>query len=229
MRTTLHRWLVLVGLAMAPLVVGSGCSFLAPFYFMAVMAGMDGRIPPKFVLPEDAKRIVVVTSADTGTQIDAGHVDQELNELVSRKLFEGFSIDKKTKEIQIIRSDRLARWQDEHPHSTDLNEIGRALNADYVIHVDVDQLDFYQGGNRMLFQGQADIAVSVIKVNGQGDGEVVFPAESFNTEFPRGRPIPATDWSMARFRRAFLLRLAEQISWFFVPHEGSDGFGRDPF
>lgn len=208
----------------------TGCSVLAPFYFVAVMLGMDNRIPPRFQFPDGPHRILVVTTSDLGTQVDVGHIERELNEKVARLLFERLSAERKFKGIQVIKASKLARWQDEHPdwHGKSPAEIGRALEADYVIFVEIDNFTLFEdGANRQLLQAKAEVSVSVVRVEGE-EGEVVFPRDTFNFEFPKGRSIHISDITPNRFRREMLQRLAEQIVWYFVPHGFGEDFGRDP-
>jgi hypothetical protein len=208
--------------------LSSGCNLLAPFYFVAILSGKDARVAPVFEFPPDAQRLLVVTYMPVGTQIEVGHFDQELDEAVARRLFEGFEAD--GKEIQVIKASRLAKWQDENPdwRSMEPDEIGRALKADYVVYLELDHLRFYgEGSNKTLYEGNVEVSISVVRVN-EDDGEIVLPKDTLTVEFPRGRPM-ATDMPISRFRREFIRRLTEQICWYFLPHETRDEFARDPF
>lgn len=218
----------------------AGCNLFAPFYFAAIMAGMDSRVQPGFAFPDpDEKdykwRVVVVTYANEGTQLEAGPIDRELNELLSRRLHDGFTQDREP--IEIILASKLAKWQDRHPdwRSLEPSEVGRALKndegrgADYVVCLEVGSLQFHEpGGGRLLYHGHAEIAISVVKVNEEG-GELVLPPETLSIEFPRGRPVESSQVSPLRFKRAFLSTLATQISWLFLPHDSREEFGNEPF
>ncbi len=218
MRST-RRWLLVLGGVMT---LGlSGCSLVNLIYFIAILGGMQTTSDPKFTFPEDARRIAVVTTADYTTQVNTVHLDQDLNELIARKLFEGFDGDRKTRHIKVIKASKVAKWQDEHPNwrSLDPVEIGRALDANYVIYVELAQVAFYEDGpSKYLYRGKADLGVTVYRVD-EEDGETPMPRDELHFEYPKGRPIPVADLPLNRFRREFLNRLSNEVVWYFIPHE----------
>jgi hypothetical protein len=217
----------------------SGCQIFAPFYVAAMMMGYDTRIDPPFHFPEDAKRVVVITYCDSDTLIEMGHIDHELNELVSRMLAKGFDEGKdqdplirltsKKTPPEVILSSKVARWQDEHEDWRSLTpaEMGRELKADYVIYVEVGGVRIYENGSsKILYRGQAEVTVSVHRVE---DELVAMAPEIISIQYPRERSIPVSpDIPPLKFRRQFLRIMAERISWFFLPHESGDEFMRDP-
>lgn len=211
-----------------------GCQILAPFYLAALMMGYDQRIPPVFEFPEDAHRIVVVTYIDLDTQAESGHLDQELNDNLSRRLFQGFDdpknpIAEKKRDIQVIKASRVAKWQDEHHDWTTMEpaEIGQALKADYVVYLEVGRIKLYEDGpSQILYRGHADVTVSVVRVENE---EVVFGPEPLSIYYPKDRPVPVSpEIPPAKFRREFIRRMAERISWFFLPHESGEEFEKTP-
>lgn len=222
-------------LVLAPLLAGAlGCQILAPFYVVAVMMGFDQRVPPAFEFPEDAHRIVVVTYADLATQVEFGHLDYELNDMLSRMLWQGFEDPKndfidRPRKIEVIKASRVARWQDEHHDWTtwDPADIGKALKADYVISIHVSKLSLYEDGpSQILYRGQADVQVSVIRTENE---ETVFGPETVTVYFPKDRPIPVSpELPPSKFRREFIRRMAERISWLFLPHERGEEFDKTP-
>src|SRR5262249_8250998 len=146
----------------------SGCNPFAAFYFVAKMLGADERVPPPFEFKVDEGRIMVVTVAPLDMQIESGHIDHDLNSVITRKLIEGFALERKTKKFQISRADKTAKWQDEHPEWTTMKpgEIGKARNADYVIYVEIESISYFQpGSSRQLLQGKADLQVSVHRID----------------------------------------------------------------
>ena len=219
------RWWYVLLLLGSPLL--TGCSIFAPFYFAAIMMGYDTRMPPQFEFPEDAKRIVVITYTDLETQMEMGRLDREINELVSRRLFEGFGDDEDKPEIILAR--KVAEWQDRHPDWEDYDpaEIGRQLKADYVIYLELSELSLFEdGASKSLYHGQVEVAISVIRCE---DGELAFAKDVLAIEIPRGRPIPASEMPFRKFRRYFVSEIARRISWYFLPHDRTEEYDRDPF
>lgn len=224
--TTKRCWMVLV--LMFVLASQSGCQILAPFYLGALMMGYDTRVDPLFTLPEDAKRVAVVTYMNLDTQVEMGRLDQELTEGVARRLFDEFG--EKKGAIEVVRADKVARWQDEHPDwiSFEPVDIGKALKVDYLIYLEVDRITMYEDGpNRALYRGQAAVEVAVTRIE---DGRRAFGKEVVTIEFPRDRPIPVTpEVPPQRFRKEFVRRMAERISWLFIKHDSGDEYAKDPF
>jgi hypothetical protein len=214
----------------------TGCSILAPFYFVAVLAGMDDRIPPPLEIPEDPaakkadtpERILVVTYVPESQQIELGRIDRDLNEVIASRLALGFYAENKN--FAVIYADKLADWQDEHPdwRSVDANEIGRTFKADYVIYIEVSDLTYFgHGSGRTLLQGKANLMVSVIRV-GPDRGERLHSQKLLSVEYPTGRFYMATEKPFKNFRHEFLQHIAERVAWLFLPHATGDEFGRDP-
>jgi len=217
----------------------SGCEIFAPFYVAAMMMGYDTRRDPAFTFPEDAKRIAVISYADSDTLIEMGHVDHELNETLSRTLFQEWdtgkneapleALTKKKVKPQVIKSSKVARWQDEHEDWRSLQpaEMGRELKADYVIYVEIAKCSIYETGSKVLYHGQAEVTITVVRVENE---EIAFGPETMSIEYPRGRPIPVSnEIPPLKFRREFIRRMAQQVSWLFIPHESGDEFSKDPF
>ncbi len=228
------RWVMLAGVWTLAIGGLSGCNLLAPLYFAAILAGMDERVPPPVLIPVDQEaerniRVAVLTHVPVTTRPELAQVDRDLNSLISMKLFQGFSADKK--KIDVITARRVANWQSDHPdwHSMELEAIGQELNADYLIFVEIESLAFYQDGpTRHLYQGKAEVNVKLVPIREQ-TGADAFEDQSLTLEFPKGRAIPVdNDRSFKQFRQEFLNRLAERISWLFLPHGREDEYGRDP-
>jgi len=211
-----------------------GCK--APLYFAAVMLGKDPREQPKFAFPkvdeDEPTRIAVITYVDLNTQMESGHFDHELSQAVSWTLHQGFQHEER-KDIEIIKAEKVARWQDEHPdwHSVGYADIGKALKdskgrgADYILTLEVERLSFYpEGSSRTLLQGRAEIHIFLTRVD---DDQRVFE-DHLTIECPRGRPLVASEFGLTKFRREFVAKIARHISFQFLPHESQDEFARDP-
>jgi hypothetical protein len=228
---------MMAGLLLGTTSMAVGCNPIAPIYFATILLGRDPRIPARFKFPEPAKgapnlRIAVITDADTRMQVELGHIDREVNDAVSLQLFQGL-LNEKQKGVEVIKASKVHAWQDEHPDWQSIAseaEIGRRLKADYLVLLELEKLHFYEeGSNKTLFRGQAEISISVCKVD-ENDGEMVLQKDYITVEFPKGRPIPASnEMSLPKFRRMFVARIAERVCWTFLPHDQSEEFVPDPF
>jgi hypothetical protein len=97
-------------------------------------------------------------------------------------------------------------------------EIGRKLKADYVLDMNIQSFSLYEKrSNPPLFRGEAEIAISLFKVEVKdGDHKVFFKGdyrgEGSPTPFDAGTTSPAT------FRAGFLSKMARDISKMFIAY-----------
>jgi hypothetical protein len=196
------RRLVLFGLAVV-LVGISGCTQLM-FTVAYLFKGMN----------EDAecgalvnKRVVVVCRPVVALKYANARVDQELAEAVSELL------KTNVKKIKIVEHAKVAEWMDEHTWD-DFAEVGKAMGADLVVGIDLEQFDLYQG--QTLYQGRAATAIKVCDCK---TGSVVFKKDPPRVTYPPNVPIPTSDKQESEFRRVFIRVLADRIGRYFYDHD----------
>jgi hypothetical protein len=105
----------------------------------------------------------------------------------------------------------------------DYREIGRGVNADSVLALELEGLRLYEG--RTLYKGRVDITVTVYDMS--DDGKVVFRRTIPEYTFPRNGARHATEISEARFRSLFVHVLAQQVAKYFCEYHLEDDFARD--
>ena len=142
---------------------------------------------------------------------DAGSA-RELSSLV------GGQIQQAVRKVKVIGQHEVARWIDENAW-VDYPTLGKALDANYVVGIDLEGLRLHEGAT--LYRGRATAAVRVFDVDKK---EVVFEKRIDDFAFPSASAIPVTDQSEAQFRAMFLQQLALQISRCFHAYESRDVF-----
>jgi hypothetical protein len=188
----------------------SGCSTLLTVAYLvrpndvpAEFAGLKGKTVAVVCRP-----IVELEFSDAGSARElATLVDGQLKQQIRR--------------IKIVPQQEVARWIDEHSW-VDYATVGKALEADYVIGIDLEQFRLHEGST--LYRGRASTVVQVYDV---AKGERVFEKRIDDYAFPASSAIPTTDRSEIEFRAMFLSMLARQISRSFHAYESREYFAED--
>lgn len=127
-------------------------------------------------------------------------------------------------EIDLIHHDEVADWVDNNDwDQVDYRDIGRGVNADVVLAIDLDNVSLHEG--RTLYKGRADVTVKVYDM--ADDGKIVFRREIPEFSFPTNGARHSTELSEAQFRRLFVLVLAQQVTKYFYDYQFDEDFARD--
>jgi hypothetical protein len=136
----------------------------------------------------------------------------------------GTILEKKGGDIEVIHQDEIADWIDSNGwDEMDYREIGRGVNAERVLAIDIDGLQLHEG--RTMYKGRADLTVSVYDM--EQDGKVVFRRTIPDFTFPRNGARHATEMSESRFRSLFVTVLADHVAKYFCEYDLEETFGGD--
>jgi hypothetical protein len=201
--------MVLSLIAMALCLPGlSGCVSLAA-NMLNVFKGAD--VPAEFKELED-KSVAIVVASDSGIGSDTTSI------LMSHYLH-GL-LREKVKEIRLVGQNEIDKWvKGQDRQSGDFFEIGQGVKADYLVAVEVMNLSLRDGAT--LFRGKADVTVSVFDMT--KTSRPVFRRELQEFTYPSVAGVPTTESDESKFRRTYLLHLANRIGRYFYPSEvGAD-------
>ncbi len=205
-------WLAYVlttGVTLAPL---SGCNIVATTLWM--VKGLD--TPPEYP-GLNGKRIAVVCRPVPTLQYRYPTAARDLAKQV------GSLIAKNLPKTQVIDQREVSEWADEKSWDEYI-EIGKALHADMVVGMDLDEFDLYQ--SQGLYQGKATITKLV--VYDVKDGRTpVFEKSLPQIHYPPSSPIPSGDKPEPEFRAQFINVLGEHIARFFYRHDPTATFASD--
>lgn len=150
---------------------------------------------------------------------------QYKNTTVSRDLAKQIGQLLKEHVVKITVKDQreIDQWTDEHEWE-EYVEIGKAVDADMVLGIDLEEFELYQG--QTLYQGKANLTFSVYEVS-KGKDPVYGEKHLPQTLYPPNTAIPAGDMPEAQFRRKFVGVLAEQIARYFYDHDSTVDFASD--
>jgi len=191
----------------------AGC--IIPFAANLIHAAGGDLVPAEYEGMEK-KTVAIVTSTD-GSQYSQDVVARELNRLVAA------IISKEVDDVTLVRQDQIDRWRDTHGwDETDLAAIGRGVEADKVIGIEVVDLRLREGAT--LFRGRSETEVSVIDV---ATGEVEYSRRLDDFTYPKLAGQDITETTESRFRKLYLTKLSQEISRSFHPYDLTEQFASD--
>lgn len=153
------------------------------------------------------KRVVVVCRPVVALQYRNARVEHDLAEQV------GALLRRNVPKIKMIDHRKAAEWMDENTWD-EYVEVGKALGADMVVGIDLEQFSLLQG--QTLYQGRATVHLQVFDCK---TGEVVFDKRPRQTVYPPNRVVPTSEKPEGEFRREFVRVLADQIARHFYDHD----------
>jgi len=205
--------LAAVSVLAAALVSGSGCKGVLPTlaYWIKgtnIDAEFDGL---------KGKKVVVVCRPVADLTYGAHLVDRDLAREVSRLL------QANVPKIQVIPQREVIQWLDENSDWDHYAEVGRALGADMVVGIDLQDFDLLK--SQTLYQGKAN--VSIVVYDCLHDAEPVFEKQPPQTVYPPNVGIPTSDRQECQFSREFVRVLAEEIGRYFYEHDAHANYAMD--
>ena len=118
----------------------------------------------------------------------------------------------------------IADWIDSNDwNQMDYREIGRGVNADMVLGLDLTDLRLHEG--QTLYQGRVTLTATVYDM--QDNGKVVFRRTIPDFTFPRNGPRHATEMTEARFRSLFVEVLSKHVAKYFCAYDFEEDFAQD--
>lgn len=210
MSNALHRRLFLSWSVILLGLVGTGCSLIAtaswiinPTDTPAAFAGLKG------------KKVAVVCRASS-TSFSDPTVNRDIATVVNEYLT--LNGDK----ITVIDEQIISDWSDRHRWN-DFKEIGKAVKADMVVGIDVEQFRVSQGTT--LLQGHANVRVTVYDM-AEG-GKKVYSSTPPEVVFPTNGPIPSAERSEHEFRNQFVRIIAGQLARNFYAYDSREFHAMD--
>jgi len=159
------------------------------------------------------KKVAVVCFADPQIKMKYLKVDVEVATYVSRLM--------QLNRINVIEPESVRAWLDEHPDWETADEVGRSLEADYVIEIELRDFDLYEPHSATLFRGRTTAYLNVYKLQAGEPADRVF-SRDVNFMFPTKVPRSTYESTEMAFKREFLSRLGEEIGFMFYPSYNGD-------
>lgn len=204
------------GLVACTLVASTGChpGLLAA---SAMYMWQGGNLAPAACdVPLEEKRVVVFCRPPASQEFRHAGASRQIAMQVGQKIREN---DKK---IEVVSQRKVDQWIDMND-SNDFEQLGKAVNADFVIYIELAHFELYKG--KTVYQGNTDVTLTVYDMNDGGNevwlesmGEILYPVHS---------GIAVQDKSVDRFQREYVSIVADQIARNFYAHDPNDNFALD--
>jgi hypothetical protein len=221
MTASTGRWR-LAGLILAVLLT-CGCNLVSLPYFLIFQ---DDKHPPdclEFKDPKKEIKIVILPYLDPEARPEFIRADRDLAYLLCRKLRLMYQENKD--KITIVPPSQVENFKDKHPSWKEMSikDIGHHFHADYVINLDLDQMNLLEPNSPLLFRGRAQVFVKVFEVEKAEDGPV-YP-KTINFLYPkRGPKEMDSSTSVAQFRAEFLNHMVNELAHCFASYPMDDRY-----
>lgn len=133
----------------------------------------------------------------------------------------GSLVAQNVRKARVIDQREVARWIDENAW-VDYPTLGKALDADIVVGIDLEQFRMHEGST--LYRGRASANVRVYDV---AEKQVLFEKRLDSFSFPGDSAVPAADQSETQFRALFLQVLARKIARSFHAYDSRATFAEE--
>ena len=172
------------------------------------------NIPAEFDQMEE-KKVAVVCRALDFSNFNYANVPKELSRQVSALLVTNVP------KIEVIEQRKVDEWMDNNMWE-DYLEVGRALEADVVLGLDLEQFSIYE--SQTLYRGKANVTMKLYDCE---SGNLLVDKTLPQTVYPPNAAKATSDLQESAFRREFLINLAEEIGRHFYPHDPRANFAAD--
>ena len=193
-----------------------GAGGCAPLLATGIYVLQGGNVvPPEFDGLEE-QRVVVVCRPPSSHEYRHAGASRAISQQVSELLVDN------VEDIDVVNPREVDNWIDESDWG-DYKELAQAVHADKVVYIEMNDFELYKG--KTLYQGQADVSVTIYDMTNNGRlvwdrhlGEVLYPANS---------GIPAQDKPVQQFEREFVDIVATRIAENFYKHDANSAFAVD--
>ncbi|HET6884186.1 MAG TPA: hypothetical protein VFI31_28785 [Pirellulales bacterium] len=194
-------WFAVV--AAATLTTQLGCKSLMTTVAYFVVGTNDAA---EYVGLKD-KRVAVVCRPLVELKWGAGGAANDLATRVGQLLRQN------GKRVKVVKQSEVNKWTDDNP-DMELEAIGKGVNADVVLGIDLEEFSLYLG--QTLYQGKSQVKLTVCNV---ADGEILWEKPMRQIVWPTRGGRPTQDEPQPQFQREYIEVLATEIGNHFYPHD----------
>lgn len=215
-RTTLHRparWAIAL-LAAVAVVPSTGC--LGMLMATGVYMFQGGNFAPAECELLNDRRVVVFCRPPASHEFRQAGASRQIASRVSELL------EMNVPGIDVVPQKQVDQWIDEND-SDEHQELGRAVNADLVLRIELGHFELYNG--KTMYQGNADVRVSVHDVADRG--RRVWDMEMGEVLFPTHSSIAIQDKSVRQFQNEYIGILSGRVAQLFHEHDPHGDFAID--
>lgn len=220
-RSNAGKWACLAVCVVAVAVFSIGCN---PLNLAAFMFARDEKMPAPYPLtfdkegPKKDKEEVVVLLLPhlaPGTPREFVTADRELADKLARALPEMAKENKDKLKVRVISPMQVDKFKMANPQWRQMSagELGEKLDADFVLEIELSQMRLYQPntGTERIYEGRAEISVSIHEVT--AEGSVFKDRYPLSFAYPTDRMVrSASAVSASEFKKGYMESLARKIA-----------------
>ena len=165
-------------------------------------------------LLDEGKRVAVVCHSAAAVQTDHPTFAAGVIEEISRRFKGG--------KINVVEADKVVAWikgRSNFMADSDLTPLGTELEADYIVHFQIEALGFAEENYPELRRGRAQGRVMVVEITtdeeGQKRARVIFK-QPFQSKHPNSPLIAADPEEPEAFKQRYLARLHYELARLFL-------------
>jgi hypothetical protein len=212
----------LAALVLGAAVLSLGCS---PLTIISFLWPGDSREKPAYSLickdKKETKVVVLASFTSLDTRPECHAADQDIAERLIAVLKKQYEEDKEN--VKLVPHYQVRDYRNKNTAGQTPYDIGKHFHADKVVYLEVSRLDLYkEGSQHTLFEGRADITVTVTDMNRPREEGPAFH-EEYVCQHPLSGPIPADGSNPASFRANVVDHVANGLSRYFTPYEITPG------
>jgi len=170
-------------------------------------------------LSEKGKKVIVLSSSDSGARAEEPSLDLDVIAVVSRRL--------KADNVAVVDPHKVATWIDDHngiSDSTDLAPIGLEFAADYIILFKFTDFGYSEPNSPGMFRGHASVKIVVVEMvkdksaTGGKKAKIIYN-KPFESKYPANRPVSAEEVGRPElFKSQYMGRLSDDLARKFIDY-----------
>jgi hypothetical protein len=202
------------GLVSATALAG-GCSGAMGRYMAYLWHGGNQREVEAEFEGLEGKSLAVVIYADQRTQYEYPDVNRTLSAMISGL------IEKNVDGVTVVSPTRIARYQDENIYWLDMDkpELGKALGADYVLFVPLEEFGTRLPDSSYLYRGRVTCQPSLYDTSKPPREARVHKFEKIRVRYPEHEPAGMLTENDRQVRVHTEELFAQKLAWKFYDHD----------
>jgi len=214
MRASVRRLILLCGLLAAVATSGGCSSAMARWWAYVVAGGREQKVKAEFE-GLSGKTVAVVVYTDLRTQYEYPDLNLTLSSAICGRL------EKNVKKIKIIPATRVVHYQDQNIYwpEMDKTELGKALGANYVIYVPLEEFATRVPDSSYLYRGRVACEPSVYDVSKPPREARVKKFDKIRVQYPEHEPSGMVNENDRQIRAETEKRFADRVAWKFYDHQ----------
>ena len=202
------RWTAVLSILLLP-----SCNLLTPLIFVGEH---KKKISPEFDKLAN-KRVAVLVWVQPATLFDYPFARFELATYVSDKLFAEMA--RRELNTDVVDSRDVEDFVQKHPERRiDPQAVGRAVNAEYVIYLEVLEFQFRDPQQPQLLQGRIHASVAAYDIQADPDMTERYELTEVQCVYPEGTPVLMRATNTPLIREATYQKFAEMVARKFYEH-----------